>query len=215
MFIHLEECDQAKPKTKTINNLSFPPLPSVYETDSNDSDIDEVLEAFEKVRCSTSKGSKTAAASSSTISTTIDARLETGVHSSSEIALRKLSSRNTQKLLQNIANDKFKENENVLTPWPETVGPFQQECTLGNLKMLSYCFNDLFKNMQTMTPYRIENILHLWLTLNSARRDDKFDSSAMPTVRIEVESVNSLMSALAWTPGLSLTTWCLGLQVSY
>lgn len=196
-----------------MDNLSFPPLPSVFETDSNDSEIEDVLEAFEKVRCSSSKGSKTCA--TSTFSTSIDARLESGVCAASEITLRKLSAINTQKLLQNMASDRYKQAENPLTPWPENTAPITWESNVGNLKMLSACFDKLFSNLQSMNPNRIENILNLWLTLNCARRNEKFDSSAMPIVLIKVESVNSLISALAWTPRLSLTTWCLGLQVSF
>ncbi|XP_066259587.1 baculoviral IAP repeat-containing protein 6 isoform X2 [Euwallacea similis] len=212
VFINLEENDHTTHKTMNNMPFSFPPLPSVFETDSNDSDIEDVLEAFEKVRCTAGKNSKTSIPSASPLSTTIDARLETGVCAASEIALRKLTARNAQKLMQNMGNDKYKHNENPLTAWPETVGPFSVESTLGNLKMLSYCFDELFKNLQTVNPNRIENILNLWLTLNCARRNEKFDSSAMPVVFIKVESVKSLISALAWTQGMSLTTWCLGLQ---
>ncbi|KAL1493780.1 hypothetical protein ABEB36_009469 [Hypothenemus hampei] len=207
--LEAELVDRSKSKEKSH---SFPVLPSVFETDSNDSDIEEVLEAFEKVRCSGLKLSKLTAASTSLISTTIDARLETGVSAISEISLRRLSTRNTQKLLQNITNEKLKDIENPLISWPEVVGPFQPECTQGNLKMLSYCFNELFKNLQTMDPDSIDSILHLWLTLNCARRDEIFDSSAIPLVQIEIDSVSALISALARAPGLSLTTWCLGLQ---
>lgn len=213
VFINLDEPEQSKAKAKiTTNNLCFPSsLPSVYESDY--SDFEELLEDFEKVRCSTSKTSKISLASVPGISTTIDARLENGVFLSTEILLRKLVGRNTQKLLQNMTNDiKYEEVENMLTSWPVQVQSFQPECNISNHKMLAFCFNSLFKDLQTQDSLRIENILHLWLTLNSARRDEKFDSSAMPIVQIKVESVHTLISALAWTPGLSLTTWCLGLQ---
>ncbi|KAF7274270.1 hypothetical protein GWI33_013063 [Rhynchophorus ferrugineus] len=211
VFINLNlEPEQPKVKTKVINNIGYPiSLPSVYESEY--SEYEELLEDIEKVRSSTSKSKVTVVMPG--ISTTIDARLENGVYSATEILLRKLIARNTQKLIQNIANDgKFKETENMLTPWPTLISPFQAECNLSNHKMLSFCFNELFKNLQSQESNKVENILHLWLTLNSARRDEKFDSSAMPIIQITVESVNSLISALAWIPGLSLTTWCLGLQ---
>ncbi|CAH1128208.1 unnamed protein product [Ceutorhynchus assimilis] len=225
MVFMLEEQDQSKTKMNMMSkiNLPFSALPSVYETDSNDSDIDEMLEAFEKVKYSTQAGNSAANAkatpearaqnsTTSANSPTIDARIETGVYSSSEIALRKLANRNTQKLLQNISSEKFKPCENPLAPWPEPLGPFHQESNLKNLQMLSFCFDELFSQMQTMSPSKIENVLHLWLTLNSTRKDEKFDSSTMPVVLITVDAVNALISALAWVPGLSLTTWCLGLQ---
>ncbi|XP_050306481.1 baculoviral IAP repeat-containing protein 6 isoform X2 [Anthonomus grandis grandis] len=216
-YFHMDEETKLK-TTKALNNLGFRSLSSVYET-SDDSDIEEVLESFEKqVKTGIKKEQKTQQSSathschSTTVSNAIDARLETGVFLSSEIALRKLTGRNTQRLLHNISQDQYKETENPLTPWPEQVGPYQSECAAGNLKMLSNCFDVLFKDLQTREPNRIEHVLQLWLTVNCTRRDEKFDSSAMPLVKINTLSVNSLVSALAFTPGLSLTTWCLGLQ---
>ncbi|XP_060536619.1 baculoviral IAP repeat-containing protein 6 [Cylas formicarius] len=205
-------CAISTPKPKIITNPNtFPPLPSVFESD--DSDFEELLEDFEKVRCTVSKANKATVVTTSNVSTTIDARLETGVYASSETYLCKLVARNTQKLLHNISNEaKTTDQENELVPWPNAVGPFQPESTFNNHKMLAFCFDDLFKNLQNEDPLKIENILHLWLTLNCVRKDEKFDSSSMPQMPLQPGSVKCLISALARTPGLSLTTWCLGLQ---
>lgn len=213
--------DVSKAKSKPMNNLSFPPLPSVFETDSNDSDIEEVLETFEKVKPAVQMPAKLAfdkskshVSSLPTTCTTIDARLEIGLSSMSEIGLQRLTTANTHKLLENILEDRVKEEEMFLVPWAEQVGPFAPESNQTTAQMLAYCFNELLNKLQTMSPQQIENVLHLWVTLNCMKRDSKFDASATPIIRIQAESVVGLISALAWTPGLSLKTWCLGLQVS-
>ncbi|ENN81405.1 hypothetical protein YQE_02221, partial [Dendroctonus ponderosae] len=216
----LDSSDASKTKSKPMNNLSFPPLPSVFETDSNDSDIEEVLETFEKVKPAvqmpaklTFDNSKFQVSALPTTCTTIDARLEIGLSSMSEIGLQRLTTANTHKLLQNVLEDRFVETECGLLPWPEQVDLFAAESTVQNAaQMLSYCFDQLLNKLQTMNPDQIEDVLHLWVTLNCIKRDSKFDSSATPIIQIQAEPVVGLISALAWTPGLSLKAWCLGLQ---
>ncbi|KAH1014476.1 hypothetical protein HUJ05_012335 [Dendroctonus ponderosae] len=214
----LDSSDASKTKSKPMNNLSFPPLPSVFETDSNDSDIEEVLETFEKVKPAvqmpaklTFDNSKFQVSALPTTCTTIDARLEIGLSSMSEIGLQRLTTANTHKLLQNVLEDRFVETECGLLPWPEQVDLFAAESTVQNAaQMLSYCFDQLLNKLQTMNPDQIEDVLHLWVTLNCIKRDSKFDSSATPIIQIQAEPVVGLISALAWTPGLSLKA-CRGL----
>ncbi|KAJ8958619.1 hypothetical protein NQ318_016341 [Aromia moschata] len=199
--------------TKTnpaINNNSFPPLPSVYE--SEDSDFEELLEDLEKVRCS-SKINKSTNGSSTSISCAMDSRLELGVQTASEMALKKLIIRNTHTLLHNITLEvNQKESDNGLLPWPIPVESCPPESSLSNHKMLTYCFETLFENLENQVPSKIEHILQLWLTLNCPNKNEKFDPSMMPQIILKCNSVNHLITTMAWTPGLSLTTWCVALQ---
>lgn len=80
--------------------------------------------------------------------------------------------------------------------------------------MLVNSFDALFLNIQRQSPTNLEHILHLWLTLNSApdSASDRFDPSAVPFAALSSEGVQALVSAVAWSPGLSLRTWCATLQ---
>ncbi|KAJ8947754.1 hypothetical protein NQ314_008554 [Rhamnusium bicolor] len=201
----------SKTNSSIVNNNSFPPLPSVYE--SEDSDFEELLEDLEKVRCSASKTTKSTNSSNSSISCAMDSRLELGVQSSSELALKKLIIKNTQTLLHNITLEmNQKESDNGLTPWPTPIETFSPESLLTNHKMLTYCFESLFDNLQNQTPSKIEHTLQLWLTLNCPNKNEKFDPITVPQITLKSGSVNHLITTMAWTPGLSLTTWCIALQ---
>lgn len=196
----------------TLGSLNMPPLPSVYE--SEDSDFEEFLEDLQKVRCTASKALKSINSSNSSLSCAMDSRLDLGVQSSSEVALKKLVIKNTQRLLQSIAADSIpKESNNGLIPWQTPPEPVKNETsTLSNHKMLTYCFTTLFENLQNQDPAKIEHILQLWLTLNCPNKNEQFTPSTIPQIILNCSSVNYLISAMAWTPGLSLVTWCVALQ---
>ncbi|CAG9860383.1 unnamed protein product [Phyllotreta striolata] len=194
-----------------LNNNNFPPLPSVYE--SEDSDFEEILDDSQKLKSVSCKGPKPVSLSNSGLSCAMDLRLELGVQSNSEITIKKLIIQNTQLLLQNISfENSQKESNNELNPWPVSTENLPPESSLNNQKMLSYCFTSLFENIQNHDPLRIEHILQLWLTLNVSNKYEHFAPGTIPQITLGCSSVNYLISAMAWTPGLSLTTWCSALQ---
>lgn len=205
--------DKPTPKPNTsLNNANFPPLPSVYE--SEDSDFEDLLEDLTKIRTFNGKNSKTICSTSASLSCAMDSRLELGVQTSSEMILKKLVIKNTQLLIQNIAsNASQKESNNGLNSWSTSVGSNTLESSLSNHKMLTYCFQSLFENLQDQDPQKIEHILQLWLTLNCPSSKEPFVPNTIPQIVLNSSSVNYLISAMAWTPGLSLTTWCMALQV--
>ncbi|XP_057657017.1 baculoviral IAP repeat-containing protein 6 isoform X1 [Diorhabda carinulata] len=193
-----------------LNNANFPPLPSVFE--SEDSDFDELLGDSQKIK-TTSKVSKQITASNSGLSCAMDMRLELGVQSNSEITLKKLLIRNTHLLIQNVSLETSqKESYNELNHWPTALENLQPESSLNNQKLLTFCFASLFENIHNHDPSKIEHILQLWLTLNSSNKYEQFAPGAIPQIVLNCSSINYLISAMAWTPGLSLTTWCSALQ---
>lgn len=204
----------AKPKVinTLVGSLNLPQLPSVYE--SEDSDFEELLEDIHKVRCNATKNLKSMNNTNYSLSCAMDSRLELGVQSSSEVALKKLIIKNTQQLLQNIGADNLqKETNTALNPWPTPPEPIKNDPSLlSNHQMLTYCFTTLFENLQNQDPAKIEHILQLWLTLNCPNKNEQFSPSTIPQIILTCSSVNYLISAMAWTPGLSLVTWCIALQ---
>ncbi|RZB38740.1 baculoviral IAP repeat-containing protein 6 [Asbolus verrucosus] len=198
---------------KSSSNSSNNQLPSVYESD--DSDLEEIVDGFLDKESSTSskKPIKPTNYSHTTNSIALDSRLDLSVDASAEISLRKLINKNTQGLLQNVnAPILTEESDDPLAPWPTVILPFQPESLLGNNSMLTQCFESLFENLQLQDSSNIEHILQLWLTLNCPYKDDKFDPSAVPQIVLKESAVKSLITAVAWAPGLSLITWCVALQ---
>lgn len=190
-------------------------LPSVYESD--DSDLEELVEGIhgflDKSAPSTKKSIKTSTCTHTINSTALDSRLDLSVEAPAEIALRKLINKNTQVLLQNVNTSVLVEEGNTPpAPWPSLILPFQPESFSSSKVMLTQCFDSLFANLQLQDSYSIEHILQLWLTLNCPYKEEKFDPSATPKIILKDEAVKSLISAVAWAPGLSLITWCVALQ---
>ncbi|XP_072390491.1 dual E2 ubiquitin-conjugating enzyme/E3 ubiquitin-protein ligase BIRC6 [Diabrotica undecimpunctata] len=191
-----------------LSNNNFPPLPSVFE--SEDSDYDELLD--QKLKTA-SKVSKQVSALNSGLSCAMDMRLELGVQSNSEITLKKIIIKNTHLLLQNISLEgSQQESFNELNPWPVVLENTPSESALNNQKMLTFCFYSLFENIHNHDPSKIEHILQLWLTLNSSNKCEQFVPGSIPQIVLNCVSIKYLINAMAWTPGLSLTTWCSALQ---
>ncbi|KAL3288526.1 hypothetical protein HHI36_002967 [Cryptolaemus montrouzieri] len=200
---------------KVVTNSKNNQLPSVYESDS--SELEELVEeVFGKEQQNHHKKLpvKPTVSSSSTLnSCAVDSRLDLGVEMFSEISLRKILTQNNQVLVQNITSAGFTpEKEEGLLPWNEQIEPFQSRTPSSNHKMLRECFQSLFQGLDRQTPESIEHILQLWLTLNCVSKGDKFDPSTIPSIPLSPESIHSLIMVLAYTPGLSLVTWCIALQ---
>lgn len=143
----------------------------------------------------------------------MDSRLELEVHLNSEITLKKLIMKNTQQLMHKITVESMQqETISSLNPWPDTVESIPEELHMTNIRMLEYCFASLFENLQNQDPSKIDQILQLWLTLNIPTNKENFTPSIIPQIQLDCVSIHNLISTMAWTPGLSLATWCLALQ---
>ncbi|KAK5648597.1 hypothetical protein RI129_003489 [Pyrocoelia pectoralis] len=214
----LEDNVLSEPATKqgkTIsNNNNNNHLPSVFESDDSELEdfLDDILERSKSHAKKSSRNFHPTFASSCAM----DSRLEMGVEALAEITLRRLVSINSYNLMQNVnATQSYVENEQELPPWPSNlVIPWNVDvqATVPNRTMLVSCFNSLFKELQLQSSINIEHILQLWLTLNCVHCDDKFDPSAYPFIGLDPDAVNSLITTVAWSSGLSLRTWCSALQ---
>nr|XP_022908652.1 baculoviral IAP repeat-containing protein 6 isoform X2 [Onthophagus taurus] len=199
--------DQLK-TTKPSNNNSGP-LPSVFESD--DSEFEDFLDdILERGRSLLKKPPKTNQGESYAM----DSRLEATVELQAEVILRRLISMSSYSLVQNINTPVIAaESEMDLMAWPEELLLSWQIQTepIRNRNMLINCFDNLFKSLPLQSSTNIEHILQLWLTL-SLRNDEKFNPNSIPFISLSPEAVNSLITAITWSPGLSLRTWCSALQ---
>lgn len=208
-----------KKQTISSSNTSTNQLPSVYESD--DSELEDFLDdILERGRIVLKKTPKATNATGFVSSTAMDARLETGVETCAEVMLRKLVTQNAFNLVQNMnATTPTAGKEYKLPPWPPNLAePWQQQQqgepanNVSNWTMLTKCFNKLFREMRAQTPFVIENVLQLWLTLNCNGEEDKFDPTVIPSIWLDAEATNSLIAAITFIPGLSLRTWCSALR---
>ncbi|KAK9728572.1 Inhibitor of Apoptosis domain [Popillia japonica] len=206
--------EQIKPNNKptSINNHSTP-LPSVYESD--DSEFEDFLDdILERGRSLLKKPSKTLHSVYSD-SCAMDSRLEATVELQAEVTLRRLILLSSHSLIQNINAPVVPiDVECELNVWPsELLIPWQIQThsNTRNRNMLINCFDNLFRTLQMQSSTNIEHILQLWLTL-SLNSDEKFNPNSIPFIALSPEAVNCLITAITWSPGLSLRAWCSALQ---
>lgn len=198
------------------NKVNNSQLPSVFESDDSELDdfLDDILERGRSL-LRRNGAAKTSIANGS-ISSAMDARLELGVETITEIQLRRLTSLATSNLLQHLSSPTSDiDDPKIPSPWPEELlSPWTQitSVDLNNSEMLSICFNILFNEMQLQSSSYIENTIRLWLTLNKTSCKGTFNPSFVPIITLSVQSVNSLISALVYCPNLSLRTWCVSIQ---
>lgn len=191
-------------------------LPSVFESDDSELDdfLDDILERGRSLL--RRNGAAKTTVTNGSISTAMDARLELGVETTAEIQLRRLTSLATSNLLQHLNSPTSDTEEpQIPPPWPEElILPWTQSSSIDitNSEMLTICFNVLFNEMQLQNSSYIENTVRLWLTLNKTSSKGSFNPSYIPVIGISSQSVNSLISALVYSPSLSLRTWCVALQ---
>lgn len=196
--------------SNNTSNSNYPPLPSVFESD--DSEFEELLEEYDKRFVK--KPTKATYRTNQNVSTAIDYRLEMGVLSPCEIDIKKMLIKNTEVLFHNISATSIPvdDREVTLQPWSTTSMPLIVDSPVSNRRMLTNCFASLFENLQLQSPGHIEEVINFWLTLNNVEGADKYEPNITPKIILKLESIKSLISAMAWTSGLSLTTWCMALQ---
>lgn len=197
------------------NNNNNNQLPSVYE--SEDSELEDFLEdILQRGSTVLKKANKPAVHSNCSDSFAFDSRLEVGVETSAEITLRKLMILSTHNLDQNINGTKsIVEKEIELQPWPSNLilpWQMQPQSNASYRTMLMNCFDVLFKDLQNRGKSNLEQVLDLWLTLNCSDGEEKFDPSSVPFVGLSPDAAGALVSAVAWSPALSLRAWCSALR---
>lgn len=206
--------DKLHAQVKTSSN----PLPSVFESDDSELDdfLDDILERGRSLL--RRNGVQKSTIPNGSISSAMDARLELGVETTAEIQLRRLTTLSTCNLLQHLGTPISETAtpqpapdwpEHLTQPWATPSGPVMG---VSNSEMLSTCFNALFNEMQLQSSTNIEHTVRLWLTLNKTSSKGCFNASIVPNICISAQSVNSLVSALVYSPSLSLRTWCVALQ---
>ncbi|XP_065342145.1 baculoviral IAP repeat-containing protein 6 isoform X6 [Cloeon dipterum] len=202
--------------TKPLDSIK---LPSLLE--SEDSELDETLEDI-WIRGKYLLGRKGSTqrpvtSMSSTVSTAMDARLEFGFEWNSEVILRRLSTQSSQNLSASIMSS-LQQTKQVQSSssWDANLAQMSLETATVTTNcsgeaMLSKCFDTIFRNLHTQ-PHAIslEQTLQLWNTL--AQQSPTFDSTSIPILQLQFGAISGLMTALVWSPNVSLCTWALAFQ---
>lgn len=220
------------------NEASKYQLPSLMECDDTDGieDIlDDILEQSKKLT-SSGLGKKDSSVPPtpparngvytllyrSKVSSTMDARLEYGLDTNTEIFLRRLTMKSSLNLFASLPQQENKDASNLQseTPaWPEaTVNawnhPDYQQQIDTNI-MLMEVFETIFSDLHLEDSWlNLEQVLQLWLTLNGDISDShKFTvSSGQSKIPFGEKAVKGLLKALSSNPSLKIRGWCLGFQ---
>lgn len=185
----------------------------VFESDDSEFEdmLDDILERGRSLLKKTPKAGLTVYSGSSAI----DSRLDAGVEAQAEITLRRLVMLSTHNLSQNVSSSgMYEDNTREFPDWPmyASVSQPRPYSYKANISMMNECFDKLFEEVSTQSASNIEHILHLWLTLNCPVAGERFNPATIPTIALNHESIQRLISAVAWNPGLSLRAWCYTLQ---
>lgn len=158
----------------------------------------------------------------SKVSSTMDARLEYGLDTNTEIFLRRLTMKSSLNLFASLPQQENKEMSNIQNetpPWPEATinawnHPDYQHQIDTNI-MLMEVFETIFSDLHLEDSWlNLEQVLQLWLTLNGDISDShKFTvSSGQSKIPFGEKAVYGLLKALASHPSLKIRGWCLGFQ---
>lgn len=158
----------------------------------------------------------------SKVSSTMDARLEYGLDTNTEIFLRRLTMKSSLNLVANLPQQDNKEIGNVQSetpPWPEaTINAWNHadyQHQIDTNIMLMEVFETIFSDLHLEDSWlNLEQVLQLWLTLNGDITDShKFTiSSGQSKIPFGEKAVYGLLKALASHPSLKIRGWCLGFQ---
>ncbi|XP_015597939.1 baculoviral IAP repeat-containing protein 6 isoform X3 [Cephus cinctus] len=208
-------------------------ISSMFESDDSELEdfLDDILERSRNLLKKGSAASKFSSASSG-ISLAVDVRLEYGVETGAEIALRRLSTLGAYNLPLSI-NATIQPTSSEQNRGPQTSTSRNStwndrnqeiwnstESSPSSLPMLARCFDKIFSDLYLQSSgTSLELVLQLWLTLNldaatetSSSNSTQFDPSLTPVIPLNSASISSLISALSWRREVSLRAWCLALQ---
>lgn len=158
----------------------------------------------------------------SKVSSTMDARLEYGLDTNTEVFLRRLTMKSSLNLFASLPQQENKDIGNLQTetaPWPEaTINAWNHPDYLQQIDtniMLMEVFETIFSDLHLEDSWlNLEQVLQLWLTLNGDISDShKFTiSSGQSKIPFGEKAVQGLLKALASHPSLKIRGWCLGFQ---
>ncbi|XP_065072528.1 baculoviral IAP repeat-containing protein 6 isoform X2 [Ochlerotatus camptorhynchus] len=212
-------------------------LPSLMECDDADMEdiliLDDILERAKRVSKKDSSSNMSSGRNGltflyKTVSSAMDARLETGLDINVEITLRRLAMKATFNLIASLPQvtvaDPLNPNQLELPAWPESIveawsGEEYQQGMETNA-MLTEVFDNILCDLHLVDSWlNLEKILQLWLTLNGETLEQVPGSNApglnaysFPKIPFGDRAVHGLLKALASHPNIKLRAWCLGFQ---
>ena len=209
-------------------------LPSLFESDDSELEdyLDDILERGKNIiKKGTAVAKYPSSASSATfISLAVDARLEYGVETAVEIALRRLSTLGAYNLPLSLSATIYVPPDVTRSSQPTTSRQTpgwsdrsqetwnSSDSMPSSLMMLTRCFDKIFSELYIQREgTSLELVLQLWLTLNldactESNNSTQFDTSLTPVIPLSSAAISGIISVLSWYPGVSLRTWCHALQ---
>ncbi|CAL8111027.1 unnamed protein product [Orchesella dallaii] len=203
-------------------------MESTVSLDSEDSDFEdiEVIEfgMLTDSKCPGTNGTgkrstglpKKLSPCTTSISSALDARLESGVESTTEIRLRMMSVVDSEVLSQCLKapvevpaeilkNMPPVKKHSMQEPVAYSVAPSQQ--------LLASCFDDIFNMMASENcSLNIAKVLQLWITINTEYPTVEETHNVKPVIPLSCKSLSSLMSALTKNASVGIQEWGLAFQ---
>ncbi|ESP03095.1 hypothetical protein LOTGIDRAFT_157060, partial [Lottia gigantea] len=158
------------------------------------------------------------------LSTALDARLELGLRTQSELRLKVMTSVQQDNIqsafstpipASNYSNQSYNQAHSTDDDLSQIHHSNSQLTTILSSEMLSECFNRLFGQLLSF-HVNLETVLHLWLILNEENHEEGsqtvFNSTCVPTIALNAVSVSNLIEAVVMAPNPPVRTWVLVFQ---
>ncbi|XP_037827973.1 baculoviral IAP repeat-containing protein 6 isoform X2 [Lucilia sericata] len=212
------------------DGVKYPYLPSLIECE--DTEFDEILNDIDIIernkavpkKDNNNMNKNTVNYFCKSISSAMDSRLDIGLDLNVETDLRRItmvSSLDMYSSLPQIAASEFKTASPEVAVWPDYVtdiwsGP-EYNCGVNTYNMFKSVFDCILADLHLEETWvHLEQVLQMWLTLNSELADKSYNSgvsnSEVPKIPFGANAIQGLLLALAWYNDVKLRTWCLGFQ---
>lgn len=215
------------------SSIRYPYLPSLIECDDTELDdiINDVDTGGDRVQSAAKKDNVSCKGTfnfiSKALSEAMDARLDIGLNLHVELDLRRINLASSLSLFSSLpqvmTGDIFT-NVNEIAAWPNEItdiwsGP-EYNCTLNTYSMFKNVFDSILADLHLQQTWvHMEQVLHMWLTLNAELNTKVQNISGgvigeevMPKISFGANAVRGLLMALAWHNDVKLRTWSLGFQ---
>ncbi|XP_037945587.1 baculoviral IAP repeat-containing protein 6-like isoform X2 [Teleopsis dalmanni] len=220
---------QANSNEVPYSDAKYYHLPSLIECD--DTEFDELLNDMAMIertkptkKDNNNVNKNTVNYFCKSISSSLDARLDVGLDINIEVKIRRLtmiSSLDMYASLPQIPGNEFVTPIPEATIWPEYITEIwstpEFNESQNTYKMFKDVFDSIFADLHMQDTWvHLEQVLHMWLTLNGELTDKActgtFSQTDVPKIPFGAHAVQGLLIALAWHNDIKLRTWCLGFQ---
>ncbi|KAL5282756.1 BIRC6 family protein [Megaselia abdita] len=229
-----DDIQQQQSSLTTFNSCQkYTHLPSLIECE--DTEMDEIAAEIEILsRCKPKKDANNTAVTLNknslnyfckSVSSAMDSRLEIGLNTNTEINICRLTMSPSLDMYSSLPQIPTNEHINAtpeLSNWSDSLTNYwsssEYNSGISTYDMFKNVFDCILMDLNIQNSWiHLENVLQLWLSLNSELSERSYHSRFfsrmdIPKIEIGANAIKGLLSALAWHCDIKSRTWCLSFE---